>query len=103
MNESETFAHLKKYFEKNKIDLPKVKIYSEFEFDEHQGLEGAIYSKPGGLMKNLLIHNPELEVVTSEGTDKLYRDLDTYEKEKSRWLPTVFDVLNCENGCQLPF
>ncbi len=50
-------------------------------------------------MKNLLIHNPELEVVTSEGTDKLYRDLDTYEKEKSRWLPTVFDVLNCENGC----
>ena len=94
-----TMAHLKKYFEKNKIDLPKVKIYSEFEFDEHQGLEGAIYSKPGGLMKNLLIHNPELEVVTSEGTDKLYRDLDTYEKEKSRWLPTVFDVLNCENGC----
>lgn len=94
-----TMEHLKKYFEKNKIDLPKVKIYSEFEFDEHQGLEGAIYSKPGGLMKNLLIHNPELEVVTSEGTDKLYRDLDTYEKEKSRWLPTVFDVLNCENGC----
>ncbi len=94
-----TMEHLKKYFEKNKIDLPKVKVYSEFEFDEHQGLEGAIYSKPGGLMKNLLIHNPELEVVTSEGTDKLYRDLDTYEKEKSRWLPTVFDVLNCENGC----
>lgn len=94
-----TMEHLKKYFEQNKVDLPKVKIFSEFEFDEHQGLEGAIYSKPGGLMKNLLIHNPEMEVVTSEGTDKLYRDLDTYEKEKSRWLPTVFDVLNCENGC----
>lgn len=94
-----TMDHLKKYFEENKVDLPKVKIFSEFEFDEHQGLEGAIYSKPGGLMKNLLIHNPEMEVVTSEGTDKLYRDLDTYEKEKARWLPTVFDVLSCENGC----
>lgn len=94
-----TMDHLKKYFDDNKVDLPKVKIYSEFEFDEHQGLEGAIYSKPGGLMKNLLIHNPEMEVVTSEGTEKLYRDLDTYEKEQSKWLPTVFDVLNCENGC----
>lgn len=94
-----TMEHLKKYFDDNKVDLPKVKIYSEFEFDEHQGLEGAIYSKPGGLMKNLLIHNPEMEVVTSEGIEKLYRDLDTYEKEQSKWLPTVFDVLNCENGC----
>lgn len=94
-----TMDHLKKYFDDNKVDLPKVKIYSEFEFDEHQGLEGAIYSKPGGLMKNLLIHNPEMEVVTSEGIEKLYRDLDTYEKEQSKWLPTVFDVLNCENGC----
>ncbi len=94
-----TMEHLKQYFEDNKVDLPKVKIFSEFEFDVHQGLEGAIYSKPGGLMKNLLIHNPEMEIVTSEGVDKLYRDLDTYEKEQSKWLPTVFDVLNCENGC----
>ena len=94
-----TMEHLKKYFEDNHVDLPKVKIYSEFEFDVHQGLEGAIYSKPGGLMKNLLIHSPEMEVVTSEGVEKLYRDLDTYEKEQSQWLPTVFDVLNCENGC----
>lgn len=94
-----TMEHLKQYFEREGVDLPKVKIYSEFEFDEHQGLEGAIYSKPGGLMKNLLIHAPEMEIVTSEGTEKLYKDLDTYEKEKSKWLPTVFDVLNCENGC----
>lgn len=94
-----TMEHLKQYFENNNVDLPKVKIYSEFEFDDHHGLEGAIYSRPGGLMKNLLIHAPDMEVVTSEGTEKLYRDLDIYEKEKTKWLPTVFDVLNCENGC----
>lgn len=94
-----TMEHLRDFFADNHVDLPKVKIYSEFEFDAHQGLEGAIYSRPGGLMKNLLIHAPEMEVVTSEGTEKLYKDLDTYEKEKSKWLPTVFDVLNCENGC----
>lgn len=94
-----TMEHLHKYFEKEGIDLPKIKIYSEFEFDEQQGLEGAIYPKPGGLMKNLLIHAPELEVITSEGTGKLYGDLDIYLEQKEKYLPTVFDVLNCENGC----
>lgn len=94
-----TMEHLRDYFREAKIDLPKVKIFSEFEFDDHQGLEGAIYPKPGGLMKNLLIHAPELNVITSEGTQKLYKDLDTYVDEDERWLPAVFDVLNCENGC----
>lgn len=95
-----TMEHLKKYFEKEGVELPKIKIYSEFEFDEYQGMEGAIYSKPGGLMQNLLIHDPGMEIITSEGTDKLYKDLDTYADEKNKKiLPTVFDVLNCENGC----
>lgn len=99
INYNVTMEHLKEYFEKNNISLPSIKVYSEFEFNEHQGLEGAIYPKPGGLMKNLLIHAPEMEVVTSEGTGKLYKDLDRYSSENPRWLPTVFDVLNCENGC----
>ena len=94
-----TMEHLKKYLDEKGVDLPKVKIYSEFEFDEQQGFEGAIYSKPGGLMKNLLIHNPDMQVVTSEGTNKLYKDLELYATQPERWLPTVFDVLNCENGC----
>jgi len=94
-----TMEHLWDYFKEKNIELPKVKIYSEFEFDDHQGLEGAIYSKPGGLMKNLLIHEPELSVLTSEGTDHLYHDLDTYLDQEPEWLPVVFDVLNCGNGC----
>lgn len=94
-----TMEHLRDYFNKKGVDLPKVKIYSEFEFDGEQGMEGAIYPKPGGLMKNLLIHSPELEVITSEGTQKLYEDLDTYCKLHVDDKPTVFDVLNCENGC----
>ncbi len=99
INYNVTMEHLRQYFEENNINLPAIKIYSNFEFDDHQGLEGAIYPKPGGLMKNLLIHSPEMEIVTSEGTDKLYKDLDRYSSESTRWLPTVFDVLNCENGC----
>lgn len=94
-----TMDHLKRYFEQEGVELPKIKIYSEFEFDEYQGLEGSIYPKPGGLMKNLLIHAPEMEIVTSEGTERLYEDLDAYMDQKGKYLPTVFDVLNCENGC----
>lgn len=94
-----TMEHLRDYFIEHHVDLPKVKIYSEFEFDGEQGMEGAIYPKPGGLMKNLLIHSPELDVITSEGIEKLYRDLDTYTKISEEERPTVFDVLNCETGC----
>lgn len=94
-----TMDHLRKYLDERGVNLPQIKIYSEFEFDTYQGLEGAIYSRPGGLMKNLLIHEPELGVVTSEGTDKLYDDLDIYMDQRKDALPAVFDVLNCETGC----
>lgn len=94
-----TMEHLKQYFEEKRVELPKVKIYSEFEFDDYQGLDGAIYPKPGGLMKNLLEHKPDLEIITSEGTNKLYKDLDDYIEQEKKNLPDIFDVLNCENGC----
>lgn len=94
-----TMEHLRQIFVDRGVKLPEVKVYSEFEFDECQGLEGAIYSKPGGLMKNLLIHAPELNIITSEGTDRLYHDMDTYETISDKEKPDVFDVLNCADGC----
>ncbi len=94
-----TMDHMKKYFEREGVDLPQIRIYSEFEFDDYQGLEGAVYPRPGGLMSNLLIHEPEMNVITSEGTEKLYRELDMYTQQKEEFLPDVFDVLNCETGC----
>ncbi len=94
-----TMEHLRDYFMGNNIDLPKVKLFSEFEFDDNIGLEGAIYPRPGGLMKNLLIHKPDMSVITSEGTERLYGDLNLYLKQKTSDLPTVFDVLSCKDGC----
>lgn len=94
-----TMDHLKAYFRENKIDFPREKVYSEFEFDGIQGWEGNIYPRPGGLMKNLLIHAPEMEITTSEGTGRLYEELDSYLDQDEESLPTVFDVLNCEYGC----
>ena len=94
-----TMEHMRQHFEQEGVELPKIKIYSEFEFDDHQGLEGAIYPKPGGLMRNLQIHEPDMSVITSEGSNKLYRELDVYMNQKEEYLPDVFDVLNCETGC----
>ncbi len=92
-----TMEKLADYFREQGVDLPKVKVYSEF--DAYQGLEGSIYPKPGGLMQNLLIHEPDMSVITSEGTGRLYRELDVYAKQDASYLPTVFDVLNCADGC----
>lgn len=94
-----TMERMRDYFKEQKVNLPEVKIFSEFEFDEFQGLEGAIYSKPGGLMSNLLAHNPNLNVITSEGTMQLYGDLEEYTTLSEKVKPDVFDVLNCEDGC----
>ncbi len=94
-----TMEHLRKYFEENKVLLPEIKVYSEFEFDGSQGLEGAIYPKPGGLMSNILTHAPEMNVITSEGPDSPYQDMETYSTLKESEKPDLFDVLNCEDGC----
>lgn len=94
-----TMEHLRQFFEKNKVLLPEIKVYSEFEFDGSQGLEGAIYPKPGGLMSNILAHAPELNVITSEGTASLYHDMETYSTLRESEKPDLFDVLNCEDGC----
>ena len=94
-----TMEHLRDYFTENNVDLPKIKVYSEFEFDGDIGLEGAIYPRPGGLMKNLQIHDPNMQVITSEGTERLYEDLNLYLEQKKSDLPRVFDVLSCKDGC----
>lgn len=94
-----TMEHLHHYFEENGIKLPEVKIYSEFEFDGKPGLEGAIYPKPGGLMTNILTHAPNMNIITSEGTESLYTDMETYSTLREQDKPDLFDVLNCSDGC----
>lgn len=94
-----TMDHLKNYFNDQGIELPKVKLYSKFEFDMEQGLEGSIYPKPGGLMKNMLYHKPDLDIMNLEGPENVYKELVKYMDEEERFKPQVLDVLNCEFGC----
>lgn len=94
-----TMEHLRDYFEENGVKLPDVKVFSEFEFDGKQGLEGAIYPKPGGLMVNMLTHAPNMNIITSEGTESLYHDMEIYSTLRESDKPDLFDVLNCGDGC----
>jgi iron only hydrogenase large subunit-like protein len=93
-----TFKMLKKYIESNRLSLP-ASLSTDNVFDGGEGITGAIYPKPGGLKKNLQLYNPHIRVINSEGVNKVYGELDAYSKENINNLPVVFDVLNCEFGC----
>ena len=97
-----TFKKLHEYFEKNDI---KPSSHSEtdleYNFDDQQGQLGAIYPRPGGLRDNLLAHDPELMITTSEGVHKIYPELDMYASVPEYKHPEIFDVLSCEFGCNL--
>ncbi len=95
-----TFERLGELLERNGVNFDALrKVRSSFEFTGIQGSMGAIYPRPGGLKACLELENPNLNVITSEGTDSVYRNLDIYKTVSERDLPDVFDVLSCVHGC----
>lgn len=99
-----TFANLKEKLEQHGVNLSAVQLpkdckEGEFPFSGISGAGGSYYPNPGGLKENLLACNPDLHIRTSEGVDKVYRELEEYEKKSEGMLPDVFDVLSCEYGC----
>lgn len=97
-----TFNKLEEYFEKHNIKIPANSTSDlEYEFDEQQGQVGAIYPRPGGLRDNLWLHNPDINITTSEGVHKVYPELDMYASMPEYKHPEVFDVLSCEFGCNV--
>lgn len=92
-----TFKRLTDYLKRYNVDLPTG--YSEFEFSDTRGFDGAFYPIPGGLKECLKVFAPDLSITTSEGVHKVYGDFDTYLDSHEAILPSVFDVLSCEFGC----
>lgn len=92
-----TFKSITQYLKKNSIALPTG--HSPFEFSAARGFDGAFYPIPGGLKECLRVYDPDLTVTTSEGANKVYDDLEQYLKTDTFHLPAVYDVLNCEFGC----
>lgn len=97
-----TFKKLGEYFERNNIKISTNSASDlEYDFDEQQGQVGAVYPRPGGLRDNLWLHNPDINITTSEGVHKVYPELDMYASMPEYKHPEVFDVLSCEFGCNV--
>ncbi len=95
-----TFEHLGELLESKGFRLADQKgKRSAFEFNGPQGIMGAIYPRPGGLKACLELEAPNLSVISSEGTDHIYRELSQYSSASPRDIPDVFDVLSCGRGC----
>ncbi|MCM1023532.1 MAG: methyl-accepting chemotaxis protein [Prevotella sp.] len=92
-----TFKSLSEYMKKKGVVLPIGR--SEFEWSAVRGYDGTFYPTPGGLKECLRAYDPELSVTTSEGVNKVYEDFDFYMEANKSSLPTVYDVLSCEFGC----
>ena len=102
VNYNVTFNKLNDYFEKNNIRiLPNGTDNFEYEFENTQGQVGAVYPRPGGLRDNLWLHDPDINITTSEGVHKVYPELDMYAQMPESKHPEVFDVLSCEFGCNV--
>ncbi len=96
-----TFSKIKQYFEYKQISFNTPNNNSSFSFTNKQGNFGALYPKPSGLKENLLMHNPYLHVTTCEGTHKVYKKLSEYANMDPQYAADVFDVLSCEEGCNI--
>ena len=98
-----TFKKLMEYFDENNINIPMTSYTNgiDYDFDDQQGQVGAIYPRPGGLRDNLWLHNPDINITTSEGVHKVYPELRMYAQMPEFKHPEVFDVLSCEFGCNI--
>lgn len=95
-----TFEHLGQLLESKGFRLSEQKgKHSSFEFDGPQGIMGAIYPRPGGLKACLELEAPQLNIISSEGTERIYYELDQYSSIDDKGLPDVFDALSCSRGC----
>jgi ferredoxin len=93
-----TFKKLWEYIEANKLKLPEVSA----DFELQQSAMGRVFPMPGGFRDNVEFYlGKTMRIDKSEGPERVYADLDKYGKQPARYLPAVFDVLNCREGCNL--
>ena len=92
-----TFSKLLEYLKNNNITLPD----EETEFDHDESGFGSLFPMPGGLKENIeYFINKKLHIAKAEGFS-LYDKLNQYAQTPEFFLPEIFDVLNCEEGCNI--
>ncbi len=93
-----TFKKLAEYMRSHNITLPR----EESGFDGLDSSLGRLYSMPGGLKENVEFYlGKALRIDKSEGQSVVYKALDSFSEKDRRYLPAIFDVLNCPEGCNL--
>jgi len=92
-----TFASLDKYLSDNNIVLPN----NEIQFDHEESGLGSLFPMPGGLKENIeYALGRKLHITQAEGFN-VYQKLDKYAKTSQEFLPDLYDVLNCAEGCNI--
>jgi len=92
-----TYTKLLEYLEQNNIELPD----TETGFDHYDSGMGSIFPMPGGLKENIGFYTgKKYQISKAEGLSA-YEKLDTYANTPEETLPDIFDVLNCEDGCNI--
>ena len=93
-----TIKKLYEYVRNNNIILPR----EETGFDHMDSSLGCLYPMPGGLKENVELYlGKALRIDKSEGQSVVYKALDEFSKQSEEYLPAIFDVLNCPEGCNL--
>ena len=94
-----TFHGMLDYFEVNKIDYAVISETADFDV-LGEGM-GFLYPMPGGLKENLEYRlGKQMKITKSEGFE-LFERLNQYADTPKEWLPDIFDVLNCLDGCNV--
>ena len=90
-----TFSNLIEYLDKNNITLPEEKT----EFDNLESGLGSLFPMPGGFKENIeYLMGKEIHISKAEGFN-VYGKLNVYSETPNEFLPEIFDVLNCQEGC----
>jgi len=92
-----TFEKLLKYLNDNNIKLPK----TETQFDHDESRLGSLFPMPGGLKENIeYLRGKTYHITRAEGLH-VYKSLDEYSQTPLKFLPDIYDVLSCDEGCNL--
>ena len=92
-----SFGRLAEYLKMNDITLP----HEETGFDHEECGLGSLFPMPGGLKENIeYFTGKKLHITKAEGYG-VYEKLNEYAKTPVEFLPDVYDVLNCAEGCNI--
>ena len=90
-----TFRQLYAYIKRHGIVLPE----EESGFDHENAGPGRLFPRPGGLLENLaLLSKDRPHIERAEGPG-VFDYLEQYAQAGAEYLPDVFDVLSCADGC----